>query len=201
MDTREFVTYVKRIAPAWSRLDILEFTRIAQDTVFSVPLEQMRYRVEGKDPILSTQAGQHRYELSQTNFGQDIAFISNVYPTDYYSDSYGRTMADKVQATTLKASGKRNAIVTFTNDPGDSKFFVSCYRRPKNLLSELSELEINSDLLIPNLLKGVVGLIETAEHGNSNAYAEFLKEYMPELRYHTNEEGHNTVYLPVGRGY
>jgi len=201
MNTKEFVTYVKRIAPAWSRPDILEFAEIAQGTVLSVPVERMRFRVEGKDPILTTVAGQHRYELSSSNFGEDIAFIGNVYPVNYYTNHYGKTIADPVMASTTKASGNTNAIINFVEDPGDAEFYIKCYRRPKKLLSEAIDFEIPDDQLIPGLMKGVIGLIETAEHGTSNAYAEFLKVYMPDIRHSMNDEGHTTVFLPRGGGY
>jgi hypothetical protein len=203
MNTKQLVSLIKRNHSQWSRTDILEFIDNIQKTVFGVPVSIMRYRdiTTGLDKVLETVSGTLEYELSVSNFGADIQFIESVYPLDYDSTYYNKYSANDISASVKNAIGTTNAKVLFSENPGDSSFYIKCYKRPTALLSEAIDLGIPENLIIPGLYKGVVGLLETTEHGESNAYDRFIKEYMVSMRAQMNDEGQTLVYYNQGGGY
>ena len=81
MRTESLVTYIKRLAPDWSRVDILEFINDIQTMVFGTRSELMRYidPTTGHNPVLTTEDGVLEYILDTSVIGSDIQFIEHVY--------------------------------------------------------------------------------------------------------------------------
>jgi len=203
MNTRELITYIKRVSPAWSRQDILEFINTTISTVYSVPTEAMRYRdqLTGKSPLLVTTAGQLKYELSASLIGADIQFIKEVYiPNETYT-YYGTKIEDSIKYSIKNSNGNSNATVLFSEDPMGGSYAVECFRKPNILLSESNEIDLPLDLVFPSLYRGVVGMIEIAEHGESNSYERFDKEELPEIRAALNSGPSTNLFLTSGSGF
>lgn len=204
MNTRSLIDYVKRVAPSWSRMDILNFVDDAQNAVFGVPVESQKYKdtINGGDKKLTTVDGTLVYELSASNFGADIQFIKNVYPLNSTEGTYGATaynndivieVKDGIQGT--------NAKVIFSDNPGVAEYYVECYKYPEVVASESTLLSIPESLIVPHFYQGVVGMIEIIEHGQSNAYDAFLNRGIGEIRHELNTTGHTLIHYTEGRGY
>ena len=203
MKTESLVSYIKRLAPDWSRADILEFIDEIQTMVFGTRSEMMRYldSTTGQNPVLTTEDGVLEYTLDTSLFGADIQFVEHVYDKATSTTCYGKTYDDTLQFRTTKATPNSCAKVLFSKNPGVKNFEITCYRKPSPLLSESIQLEIPSEYHIPHVYKGVIGLIEMAEHGESNSYQRFLLELLPEMRGQMNWEGHNKVVYTQPQGY
>jgi len=203
MNTRELITYIKRVSPAWSRQDILEFINTTISTVYSVPTEAMRYRdqLTGKSPVLTTTAGQLKYELSVPVIGADIQFIKEVYISNEVYTYYGTRVEDSIKYSIKNANGDSNATVLFSEDPMGSSYTIDCFRRPNILLSESNEIDLPLNLVFPSLYRGVIGMIEIAEHGESNSYERFDKEELPEIRSVLNSGPTTDLFLTSGSGF
>lgn len=198
MNTKSFITYVKRRAPAWSRADILDLLNDIQETVFSNSAELLRYLDEstGRDKILTTTQGTYVYELSASAFGADIHFIENIYQYENPEGYYNKQFLEDVAANTFKATGSTMAKIVFNEDPGDSEYYITCFRKPTPITSENVQPEIPEYMLLKYVYGGVIGLIEMAEHGDSNTYREWVSITLPELMYELNNDGHTLVYMP-----
>jgi len=204
MNTRSLVDYVKRVAPSWSRLDILNFINDAQSIVFSVPVESMKYTdtTSGGDKQLSTVDGTLTYELSASTFGADIQFIKNVYPVNYNENYYGYSgTTNDIYISTHDGIQGTNAIIEFAENPGNAEYYVECYKYPTPVDSESTILSIPEGLILTKFYSGVVGIVETVDHGQSNAMDKFEQMTSVEIRNILNTTGHTNVYLPEGQGY
>jgi hypothetical protein len=204
MNTRSLIDYVKRVAPSWTRMDILNFINDAQNAVFGVPVESMKYKdtVNGGDKILTTVDGTLVYELSASNFGADIQFIQNVYPINDTEGTYGSTSYNNnIVIDTRDGIQGTMAKILFSENPGVTEYHIECYEYPDEVASESSLLSIPESAVIPYFYQGVVGMIEILEHGQSNAYDTFLNVGINEIRNIMNTTGHTLIHYTEGGGY
>ena len=212
MRTQQLVSYIKRSAPDWSRIDILEFIDTIQTAIIGTRTEAMRLldTTLGGDPVLNTEDGVLVYELDSVVpmwdsgdpqvpapvFGYDVQYIESVTerrpygPGIYYNNI---PESNEIRVMTYKATERSLARIVFTSDPLGMEYPVGCYEKPAKLLSENDQLVIPPELHIPHVFTGVKGLMELSEHGTSNAYEQFNQQYLPEARSIINDEGQTLV--------
>jgi hypothetical protein len=208
MKTSALITLTQRKVHGYTRIQLTEFYDEIQKMVFSKPLELMHYvdSSTGLEPLLTTTAGVFEYELTEAVIGKDIQNISNVYPKSALTGHvyYGVDPTSKVvyantkQGTGINASKAR---IIFNEDPGDQEWYVSCYRYPTPLTAETIQLEVPERFHLTHMMSGVIGLIETFEHGQSKTAQTFLNDLIGELQGYLSSEGHNSVRLTQGQGY
>ena len=204
MNTVQLINYVKRVAPSWSRPDILAFIQMTKDAVFGVPLDTMYYidSTTGQPPVLTTVDGVLTYELSASTIGADIQFIRNVYGTPDVTDrGYQLTPSDPIGYTVVNGSTGNPAKIIFNSNPGVRDFYIECYKLPTEMLTESDPLEVPVSSVMPHFYNGVVGLIEKAEHGESNAYERFMKEGLEMIRFEANINVNSQILKTERQGY
>jgi len=147
-----------------------------------------------------------KYVLSEATIGADIQTVSNVYPREALNSHiyYNMERVDQqVYANTKQGTGLNGALasITFNEDPGNNKFYVTCYRYPTPITSELIQLEVPEKFHISHIMLGVIGLVETFDHGKSPVYDEFVNDSVPKIQGYLSSEGHTTVRHTHGGGY
>ena len=186
-----------RIAPTWSRIDLLKEINTVQSMILSIVQPSMRIIDvgTGKDPVLTTTSGVFVYELTAAGaFGYDVLRIENVRSLDgeellrTYNgyDRYGSVEVINSQ----KASGGSKAKVIFNFDPGGAEYYIGCYSAPAELVSENIHISLPDEYVFTHLFNGVAGRIEEFEHGvgQSHAWEKFTMKTLPQLRYDLDKE-------------
>jgi hypothetical protein len=146
------------------------------------------------------------YELTTATVGADIQSVYNVYPEDALNSHsyYGMDLVDEqVYGYTKQGTGENGSPSTFifSNNPGKANYYVTCYRYPTPITSELIQLEIPEKFHISHVLLGVIGLIEVFEHGQSKTYNDFIEKSIPKIQGYLSSEGSTTVRHTNGGGF
>lgn len=207
MQTSSLVTLIRREAPDWSRVEIVDLINEVQRIMLHKPLESQRYidPDTGKDPVLATTAETFEYELNAANgFDESISFVEKVYSYDTdelaynYDDDIITNRCDVISYPAIRGAAAR---VVFKSDPGTGSYYVVCYKAPSSILLESDVLEVPEHWHIRGVKAGVVGLIESAEHGNSNNWTKFEKEILPAFSHEMNRSAGTIGHFVTSRGY
>lgn len=174
MRTNALIKQIQRDAPQWSVEDIRELINEVQRYVYSNPTHQMRMydTTTGYDPTLTTTSGTYEYTINtDAGFPFNAQSVYRVYSTKGKPDDYEEIEVISGTETTA-------AKVRFTGgDPGDSTFYVWCYRKPPEVSSATTQLTIPPQYHLTMVKMGVLGLIETSDSGVSRQWQQFEEIY------------------------
>jgi hypothetical protein len=150
--------------------------------------------------------GGREYLLTEATVGANIQTVHNVYTEDSLSSHiyYNMDRVDKqIYANTKQGTGINGvpASIIFNEDPGNNKYYITCYRYPTPITSETIQLEVPEKFHISHVMLGVIGLVETFDHGKSPTYQEFINKSIPEIQGYLSSEGYSTVRYTNGGGY
>jgi len=187
MTTTGLITYIQRKCPDFDRMTLLMLLNEIQKMVFVHPNELMRVYDEttGRNPVLTTVAGQTIYELDVPSFGWDIQFVE-AFGYNYIVEN---------------GSSAHKARVIFKEDPGDGEIPLVCYRYPTELTSEHIQLDIPAEYHIDSVAKGVIGKCEESDHGTSNTWIEFKTALLPLMQWGVGKKINNKIMYMKGQGY
>jgi hypothetical protein len=206
MSTRSIVSLIKRQAPDYTRVEILDLVNDVVQIMLRKPTSLTRmFDESGTDPVLTTIAGTKKYELSLGstcfNYLNGAFFVAGVYSgkiSTINNSSYAYPN-DSVMAEVYiqNATGAKAATVTFLNDPGTSTYYVKAYAQPLDLTSESMDMPVPVEWQLPCIMDGVIGLIEKAEHGKSDRWDVFYNNTLPDFWGATDITGNNiTLEVP-----
>jgi hypothetical protein len=200
MKTSSFITLVKKDFPKWSRENIREVLNSVQSLILcTVPLEQLRMidPSTGKNPILTTTAGVLSYDVTTVN---GLPF--NAWRTSRISTQEDCTSESAVEFENQDASyGVANKII-FKEDPGTADYYITCYKKPADIITESVELLLPEQFHIYELFEGVCGIIERSENsGVSNRWDRFYNELLPRVRASFNDGSRRIKKMISRRGF
>lgn len=209
MSTRSIVTLIKRQAPDWTRVEILDLVNDVVQIMLRKPTSLTRmFTTDGTDPILTTVAGTRRYELAASstcfNYANGAFFVSDVYKSRNakFANNVFAIPEDSYIPTTFiqNATGASAAIVTFVDDPGTSTFYVRAYAQPADITSETATMPIPVEWQMRAVVDGVIGMIERMEHGKSERWDTFISDILPEF-WNSSDTTGNTLSYEIAEVY
>ena len=217
MTLSSLITLISRQFPGWSRPAVKDFISDVQGIIFSVPLGYMRVTDSkyGTDYQLSTTAGQLKYTLDAVSdphgdssvtypaimFTGGVTNSPSIYPSTY-SMSTNNTGPSVIVS---QGDDSKSATILFADDPGSTvyglncSYYVKAYKRPTELLSEATALDLPSSYHI-DLATGVGAMLEKMSNNSRNEWKEWVAVTLPQIRYGLNNESH-TFTTVTGGGY
>jgi len=174
MLTSSLITLLKKEFPDWSRVLLLELINEIQRMIFTQNATRQMWMYDsstGTDPVLSTIAGTHCYDIDTINgFNNNAWRVYAVYKTSINEPE----IVEKLDATP-----SNSAKVIFPIDPGTTNYYIRAYRFCTLLTSESIQLEVPHSYHLSHVYEGVCGLIEKYRSGVSKRLDDFKNILLP----------------------
>jgi hypothetical protein len=150
----------------------------------------------GNDYLFTTTDSQFQYDITTANgFPFNGWRVTNIYtdPSNIEDTSIDFTNIDATQDDACK--------VLFKENPRAQQYYFTYYKKPTEITSASIQLDIPPQYHLDVVKEGVLGLIELADSGRSERWANFTERLLPKLLFNLNE-GSRTVpyYVNPARG-